>query len=255
MHLTSALDGMTLAIPELGWRKTAKAPGKLEADIRLGTAASGHARLTLSGPGLTAQGQVLLKADGGLDVARFDKVTMGGWLDGAVAITGRGGKQPVGLAVTSGSIDLRKFPSNVSSGGGSTSASGSPLTIAVQSLRVTSGIRLTGFNGDFSMKGGFNGTFRRVDQWRGPGHRAPRRSDPLRYSGAAQIQRRKPGDERGWSCSPRRMAAKWIMMLTPRAADGEYDGTAIDRAHPRQEWYRSWPSCCQPSRSSGCCSN
>ena len=155
LNLVSELKGITLAIPELGWRKASGAAGHLEADVTLGPVPN-VTRLAVSGAGLAATGVVRLKANGGLDVARFDKVTLGGWLNGAVEITGRGLGRAVGLAVTSGSIDIRKFPADRGSSG---SADSSPIQINLDTLRVTDGIRLTGFSGSFALKGGFNGDF------------------------------------------------------------------------------------------------
>ncbi len=155
LRLTSDLHGINLAIPELGWRKGPGVPGRLEATVSLGSVPEVTA-LQVSGAGLKATGNVKLKGDGTLDVARFSKVSLGGWLDGAVEITGRGGNRAVGLAVTSGSIDIRNFPENRGSSG---SADGSPIAISLDSLRVTDGIRLTGFNGKFTLRGGFNGEF------------------------------------------------------------------------------------------------
>ncbi|MBI1171225.1 hypothetical protein GC209_07470 [bacterium] len=223
LHLTSALDGMTLAIPELGWRKGAQAAGKLETDVRLGPVPE-ISRLTLSGPGLQAQGQVKLKPGGALDVARFDKVTMGGWLDGAVEIRGRGANVPVGFAVTSGSIDLRKFPANRSGGG---TAAGSPLTIAVQSLRVTDGIRLNGFTGDFSLKGGFNGTFTGSVNGEAP---VSGTAVPTANGTAVRIR----SDDAGQAIKAAGLFATahggdLDMTLLPRTEPGEYDGKAMIR--------------------------
>ena len=155
LTLVSELAGITLAIPELGWRKAGSVTGHLEADVTLGPVPI-VTRLQVSGAGLKAAGTVRLKANGGLDVARFDHVSMGGWLNGAVEITGRGASRPVGLAVTSGTIDIRKFPENRGSSG---SADGSPIKVNLTALQVTDGIRLTGFTGDFTLSGGFNGAF------------------------------------------------------------------------------------------------
>ncbi len=154
LRLTSDLRGITLAIPELGWRKGAGAAGRLEAEVALGPVPQ-VSRVAISGAGLDATGQVRLRSDGTLDVAEFAQVTLGGWLDGAVTITGRGAR-PVGLAVTSGSIDIRRFPEKR---GASGSADGSPISINLDALRVTDGIRLTGFRGAFALGGGFNGEF------------------------------------------------------------------------------------------------
>ena len=155
LHLTSDLRGITLAIPELGWRKGPGAAGRLEAAVTLGDVPQVN-DLQVSGAGLTAVGKVKLNSNGDLNVAQFSKVSLGGWLDGAVDITGRGGNRAVGLAVRSGTIDIRQFPSSRGSSG---SADGSPISVKLDSLRITDGISLRGFAGDFTLKGGFNGGF------------------------------------------------------------------------------------------------
>ncbi len=220
LHLTSGLAGMTLAIADLGWRKAATAAGRLETDVRLGPVPE-ISRITLTGAGLAAQGKVTLRANGGLDVARFDKVTLGGWLDGGVKITGRGTGVPVGLAVTSGTIDLRKFPASHASGG---STAGSPLSITLQALRVTEGIRIAGFSGDFSLKGGFNGTFTGSVNGAAP---VSGTAVPTKNGTAIRVQSADAGQT---------MAAAGLfssahggaldLTLIPRARSGEYDGTA-----------------------------
>lgn len=223
LRLSSDLAGMTLAIPDLGWRKAPEATGRLETEIRLGTPPQ-ITRLDLTGAGLAAQGRVTLNAKGGLDVAQFDKVTMGGWLNGAVSITGRGPASPVALAVTSGSIDLRKFPQNRSSGG---SSSGSPLSISLQSLRVTEGIRITGFAGDFSLKGGFNGTFSGAVNGSAP---VTGTAVPTRYGTAVRILSPDAGltmQAAGMFSSAH--GGDLDMTLVPRPKSGEYDGQATIR--------------------------
>jgi hypothetical protein len=220
LHLTSALNGMTLAIPELGWRKAPDATGHLETEVRLGTPPE-VTRLDLSGPGLSAQGKVVLTAKGGLNVAQFDKVTMGGWLNGAVSITGRGPSSPVGLAVTSGTIDLRKFPQNRSSGGG---ASGSPLAVNLQALRVTDGIRITGFSGDFSLAGGFNGTFAGMVNGAAP---VTGTAVPTRNGTAVRIRSQDAGQVmQAANLFASAHGGDLDLTLIPRPAPGEYDGQA-----------------------------
>lgn len=223
LKLSSNLAGMTLAIPDLGWRKAPDAAGRLETEVRLGSPPQ-ITRLDLTGPGLSAQGRVTLNAKGGLEVAQFDKVTMGGWLNGAVSITGRGPSSPVALAVTSGSIDLRKFPQNRSSGG---SSSGSPLSINLQSLRVTEGIRLTGFSGDFSLKGGFNGSFGGMVNGAAP---VTGSAVPMRYGTAVRVVSADAGlamQAAGMFSSAH--GGDLDMTLIPRPKTGEYDGQATIR--------------------------
>ncbi len=157
LSLTADLQGTSVAIPELGWAKSAGAQAKLEVEARLSSPPS-VSRLSFSGAGLSAQGSVAFRANGRLDTARFDRVILGGWLDGAVEIKGT---NPLAFAVTSGAIDFRKFPSSEqrdTSGGAS--AAGSPLVLRLSEFRVTDSIRLNGFRGDFILgSAGVKGQF------------------------------------------------------------------------------------------------
>ncbi len=154
--LGSDLAGVGLAIPELGWRKSPEASGRLEADVQLGTPPRVD-RLALSGAGMEAEGRVTFRPEGGLDVARFGRVRLNDWLDAPVEITGRGANQAVGLAVTGGFVDLRRVPEQR---GPSSGAQGSPLTLTLDRLQVADGITLTRLRGAFSLAGGFGGDFR-----------------------------------------------------------------------------------------------
>ncbi len=160
LHLRSGLGGIGLAIPELGWAKPAAASGKLEAQVRLGQPAKVE-RLALSASGLEAEGSVTMRSGGGLEVARFGKVKLDGWLDGSVSITGRGAGRSVALAMTGGTVDMRKMPGPEQrrSGGGGTGGSGGPLDLAIDRLIVSRGISLTAFRGGFSLAGGISGDF------------------------------------------------------------------------------------------------
>jgi hypothetical protein len=220
LTLVSDLNGITLAIPELGWRKASGATGHLEADVTLG-AVPAVTRLVVTGAGLTATGNVRLKANGGLDVARFEKVALGGWLNGAVEITGRGAGRAVGLAVTSGSIDIRKFPEKRGSSG---SAEGSPIKVALDTLRVTDGIRLTGFAGSFSLSGGFNGAFSARINGATPVTGAV---VPSKNGTAVRIQAEDAGaamQSAGMFSSAHGGALD--LTLVPRPEQGQYDGSA-----------------------------
>ena len=219
LRLTSDLRGVVLALPELGWRKGANAAGSLAAEVTLGPVPQVTA-LRIEGAGLKAVGQVRLKASGDLDKATFSQVTLGGWLNGTVEITGRGAR-PVGLAVTSGSIDIRKFPENRGSSG---SADGSPITVALDALRITDGIRLTGFRGDFSLGGGFNGAFNgRINGKTAiTGVVAPSPN-----GSAVRVQGRDAGDTmRAAGMFSSAYGGALDMTLIPRATSGQYDGTA-----------------------------
>ena len=222
LRLTSDLKGIVLALPELGWRKSASAAGRLEAEVALGEVPQVTA-LRVEGAGLKASGRVRLKASGDLDLAQFSRVTLGGWLDGAVEITGRGAR-PVGLAVTSGSIDIRKIPENRGSSG---SAEGSPITVALEALRITDGIRLTGFRGDFSLKGGFNGGF----SGRINGKTAVTGAvEPSRNGTAVRVAAKDAGEAmRSAGMFASAYGGALDMTLIPTAVSGNYDGSATIR--------------------------
>ncbi|MDZ4095001.1 MAG: DUF3971 domain-containing protein [Paracoccaceae bacterium] len=159
LRLTSDLRGLRLTLPEIGWTKPQTQTGKLLVEARLGRVAVVD-RLDLEGAGLKARGTVALREGGGLEVARFSKVTLGGWLDAGVDLTGRGAGQPVGITLTGGTLDLRRMGPGI--GGGSSNGkqgAGSPIKAQLNELRVSDGIALTGFRGDFAQNGGFNGSF------------------------------------------------------------------------------------------------
>lgn len=156
LTLTSDLRGAVLAIPELGWSKGATAKGRLEVEARLSTPPV-VGRISVSGPQMTAEGAATFRRDGRLDVAKFSRVTLGGWLDGAVEITG---SDPLGFAITSGAIDFREFPDADQRASGGSGASGSAVTMRLDQFRVTDSIILHRFNGDFRLSNaGVNGQF------------------------------------------------------------------------------------------------
>jgi hypothetical protein len=112
--------------------------------------------LRLDAPGLDASGAISLRPGGGLDVARFDKVSIGGWFDGAAELRGQGQGKAPSVFVSSGRADLRR--ADLGSGGGS-GGGGSAIEVALDRLTIAEKIALTGFRGSFSTRGGFNGTF------------------------------------------------------------------------------------------------
>ncbi|MES2667654.1 MAG: DUF3971 domain-containing protein [Pseudomonadota bacterium] len=162
LALLSDLNRMTLRLDALGWGKAAGTLGRLEAEATLG-AQPEVSKLSLKAPGLVLAGSVTTRADGGLDVAQFGTVQAGDWMDASVTLTGRGKGKPVDIALTGGSIDLRKRPE-----GGSSAADGSPFTLQLDEVIVSQSIRLTRFRGEFSPRGGLNGTFTALVNGAGP---------------------------------------------------------------------------------------
>lgn len=150
--ITSDLRGLRVAIPAVGWAKPAGQAGELRVAGTLGTVPSVDS-LRVSGGGLTAVGQIRLRASGGLETATFSRLQIGSWLNAPVTLQGRGAGQPVGVVVNGGSVDLRRTSFGPSQG------DGGPMQIALDRLQITEGIALTGFRGDFNGAGGFSGRF------------------------------------------------------------------------------------------------
>lgn len=155
LRLTSDLRGLTLALPELFWRKAPGTAGVLEAEARLGKPAE-VTRLALSAPGLDIAGRVSLRPEGGLARAEFTRLRAGDWLDGTATLTGRGKGRMPDAALTGGTLDLRRLPASAKPG---KAADARPFTVALDRLRIGESLSLTGFSGEFTTRGGFNGRF------------------------------------------------------------------------------------------------
>ncbi len=157
LALVSDLNRIALDIPGTGWRKPAATLGRLEVDATL-SAPPRIDRLTLSGPGLAAEGTVSVVPGGGLERAEFDRVSLGDWFRGAVRLTGRGKGRAVGIAILGGEVDLRRLPEG-GTGGAEGDAASLPLEVALDRVIVTDAISLTGLTGSLSTLGGLNGGF------------------------------------------------------------------------------------------------
>lgn len=152
LRLTSGLRGVGLTIPELGWAKGRNAGGRLTIEAVL-TAPARVERLALDAAGLRAEGTIRLRPGGGLERASFQRVRLDGWLDAQVTLTGRGARNP-GVSITGGTVDLRGMAAR-----GDTGRGGTEMEVALDTVRVSDGIALTGVRGQFSTRGGFNGGF------------------------------------------------------------------------------------------------
>ena len=225
--LTSTLAGVGLKIPALGWSKSRNATGRLEVAGRLGTPPAVD-RLSLDVAGLKAAGRVVLKADGGLDRAVFSRVRVGGWLDSPVTLTGQGGTRPVAVAVTGGSIDLRR-----STFGGSGGGESGPMAVQLQRLVISEGIALTDFRGRFTGRGGFNGSFTGLVNGQSPisGTVAPKGD-----RSAFRLQSQNAGDVfRAAGVFDRGRGGLMDLILTPTGTSGNYRGRlTISDARVRQ---------------------
>ncbi|EKE44314.1 hypothetical protein OCGS_1558 [Oceaniovalibus guishaninsula JLT2003] len=136
-RLTSDLAGIALSLDAVTWSKPAATPGDFAIAGALGDARRIDA-LSLSAPGLDAAGDLTLAPGGGLEALRLSRVRLGGWFDGAVRIASRGAGRPPAIAVTGGSVDLRR--ADLGGGGGGERG---PVRLTLDRLTVTDGIALT----------------------------------------------------------------------------------------------------------------
>lgn len=157
LKLSSDLAGVALSIPEIGWSLGRDRTGKLDVAVTLSEPVQVD-RITLDAPGLTASGSIRM-GSGGMELARFDRVQVGGWLDAPVELQGHGRGKAVSVKVTGGQVDLRKRGAGSGSGGGQGGSDGAPLTVALDRLIVNDTITFTGFRGNFRTRGGLNGDF------------------------------------------------------------------------------------------------
>jgi hypothetical protein len=217
LTLVSNLTGLGMRLDALGWTKGARTKAALDLEASLSRQPVVE-RLVLTAPGLTAEGRITTREDGGLDKAEFTRVVAGDWLDAPVTLTGRG-KGTMDVAVTGGSLDMRLMPD-----GDSGPAGGGPVSVRLDRLRISDGITLTGFRGEFGTNGGFNGRFAA-----GVNGMAEIQGvvAPVRTGSAVRVTSDNAGAV---------MAAAGIfdkgrggsldMTLIPRGPEGEYDGTA-----------------------------
>jgi hypothetical protein len=156
LNLDSDLAGVLLALSDLGWAKPARATGRLQVTATLGDRPAID-RLALDAAGLKASGRVALRPDGGLSKASFDRVRLGGWLDAPVTLTARGARAIPDVAVTGGTLDLRRLTG--AGGAGSGRRGVGAIDVAFDRVIATDDIALTGFRSRLSTEGGLAGPF------------------------------------------------------------------------------------------------
>ncbi|PWE30449.1 hypothetical protein DDZ14_15510 [Maritimibacter sp. 55A14] len=155
-RLLSDLNQLTLRLAALNWSKPPAERGRLEVTGALGQPVRIDA-VSIEAPGLTASGSVTLTESGALDVAAFDRVRAGGWFDAPVELRGRGPGEPVRVAVTGGSVDMRR--ATFGGTGGGAGAGGGPVALRLDRVIVSDGMVLTGVEGGLNTSGRLNGRF------------------------------------------------------------------------------------------------
>ena len=114
-------------------------------------------QIVLNTAGLDASGDVLLGNDSSFKEARFERVKIGNWLNVALKFVSRGKGRSPALNITGGRLDLSQTSfTDSSSGGGS---GGGPISARLDNMKISEGISLTKFRGEFSTARGFEGNF------------------------------------------------------------------------------------------------
>ncbi|MBK5947437.1 hypothetical protein CCR83_13525 [Rhodobacter veldkampii DSM 11550] len=150
--LRSDLEGLGIAIRELGWRKAAQTRGDLAISGRLGLPPAIEA-LELSAPGLALKGAMTLAADGGLELARLSDLRLGNWFAGSVDLRGQGKGRTPQVTITGGWADMRRMPAGQGASGGG----GAPIRLALDRVTVSDNLSLTGVAGELALGGGLSG--------------------------------------------------------------------------------------------------
>jgi hypothetical protein len=158
LDLSSDLAGATLSLPQLGWGLPSASTGRLEAQLRLGSAPELTA-LRLEAGALALEGRGSLQGDGGLERLDLDRLRIGGWLDVSGALLPQGDGRMPALRITGGTVDLRGAP-QTGAGVAAPGAGRGPITARLDRLQVTEGIALTGLEAELTAEGGLSGQFR-----------------------------------------------------------------------------------------------
>lgn len=232
--LTSQLGGLALRVPQIGWAIGAATTGQLDVSGRLGQPVE-VSRISLNAPGLTTSGSITLASDGRFREARFDHVRAGSWLNAPVTLVGRGAGQAPEVRVTGGTVDLSQ--TEIGSGTGSSGTSGGgPLNVTLDRLRISEGIALTGFRGDFSTARGIDGKFSGKVNGGAP---VTGRVLPQNGRSAFRIQSGNAGGVfQSAGLFPSARGGELDLTLVPGGGVGSYDG----RMTVKSVWLRNAPA-------------
>ena len=124
-------------------------------------------QIVVNAAGLDARGDVLMAANGTFKEARFERVKIGNWLNVPLKFVSRGQGRVPKIEINGGKLDLAK--TSFSSGGSrGSSGGGGPITARLGELKISDGIALTGFQGNFNTARGFEGTFKGLVNGKAP---------------------------------------------------------------------------------------
>lgn len=153
----SDLAGVTLAIPELGWRKSAGSLGTMTTEATLGDQLAVNA-LRIDAAGLRSAASISFRDGAELDRVSFSSFEIGNWLAVPAELVGRGDAAP-DIRVLGGVLNLGQATFGEGGGNGGTGGAGPRLDVALDRLQVTETMALTGLTGNFQTTGGLQGNF------------------------------------------------------------------------------------------------
>ncbi len=218
--LRSDLNRIALQIPDIGWSKPANATGELLVRGALGQPITVD-ELHIAGPGLVADGIVVLTEEGEFATAQFSNVRLGAWFNGPVTLSNRGQGLSPSVQVLGGRLDIRETTFG-QGGAGSDGAQNTPITLALDRVDVSEGIAIQGFRGELSTRPGLNGTFTgRVNG------QAPIRGTlvPQPNGIAVRIRSDDAGNVlRSAGVFDKVYGGEMELILVPRAENGQYNG-------------------------------
>ncbi len=217
-RLGSDLEGIGLRIAAVNWSKSAEQGGSLLVAGQLGDAPAVD-RLEISAPGLDARGRVELDAGPSFRALRLERVRLGDWLDAGVTISARGPGQPPAIAVTDGTVDLRR--AELDGGGGGGGARG-PVTLRLDRLTLTDTIALRPVAVDLAAGSALSGTFR--GQMNGGVTVEGQLSGAARGTAIRVTSRDAGAILRDAGLVSRVQGGRLDLRLQPTGAEGTYDG-------------------------------
>lgn len=173
--LSSSLSGLSLDIPQLGWRLSGAETGAFRIGGRLGAPLRIEG-ISLDAGGLQAEGDVRLTANGALAALELSRLRVRDWMDVSARLIpgGSGSGAAPRIEIASGAVDVRRLPGASAlegggsgaggggaggAGGGAAGAPAAALRLALDRLTVTEGIALTDFRGEFAAGRGMDGRF------------------------------------------------------------------------------------------------
>ena len=217
--LNSDLNRVRLALDAVGWVKPKKVTGKLLVRGQFG-APPKIDRLTLKTKGMDAEGTVTLKGDGSLKLARFTRVDVDGWMRAPIDVT----IDPNGnaaFALRGGVVDFRK--SRFGDRPFKKGTAGNRITTNLDRLILSSGISLTGIEGELQSAAGVTGGFSgRVNG----GARIVGTLAPLGGGTAVRFTSTDAGAVmRSAGVFTTARGGRMDMVLVPSGRTGHYDGT------------------------------